>query len=77
MSTTITGTIQRNDMGTGTWAIVTDDGVTYEVHKGAPKELLKSGQKVKVQGQVREDVMTLAMIGPVLEVKSFEVISSD
>jgi cytochrome c-type biogenesis protein CcmE len=77
MSITVTGTIQRSNMGPGTWALVTDDGQTYEIHKGAPKELLKSGQKVKVQGQVREDVMTFAMIGPVLEVKSFEVISSD
>ncbi|WP_250123294.1 hypothetical protein [Chroococcidiopsis sp. CCMEE 29] len=77
MSITVTGTIQRSDMGAGTWALAADDGVTYEVYRGAPKELLKSGQKVKVKGQVREDVMTAAMIGPVLEVQSFEVISSD
>ena len=77
MSITVTGTIQRSDMGPGTWALVTDDGVTYELQKGAPKDLLKPGLKVKVQGQVREDIMTIAMIGPVLEVKSFENISSD
>ena len=77
MSITVTGTIQRSDMGAGTWALVTDDGVTYEVHKGSSKDLLKSGQKVKVQGQVKEGVMTFAMIGPVLEVKSFEAIASD
>lgn len=77
MSITVIGTIQRSEMGAGTWALVTDEGVTYEVHKGAPKELLKSGQKVKVQGQVRKDVMTVAMIGPVLEVKSFEAMASD
>ncbi len=29
MSITVTGTIQRNDMGAGTWALVADDGVTY------------------------------------------------
>jgi len=52
MSITVTGTIQRSDMGAGT-AVVTDDGVTYEVHKGAPKELLKPGQKVKGQDSVR------------------------
>lgn len=74
MSITVTGTIQRSDMGTGTWALVTEGGESYEIQKGASKELLKSGQKVKVQGQVREDIMTLAMIGPVLEVKSFEVL---
>ena len=74
MSITVTGTIRRSDMGAGAWALVTDNG-DYEIYKGAPKELLLPGQKVKVKGQVREDVMTFAMIGPVLEVKSFEVIS--
>ncbi|MBD6615829.1 hypothetical protein FNW02_08295 [Komarekiella sp. 'clone 1'] len=77
MSITVTGTIERRDIGTGTWALLTDEGVTYEILKGADKNLLKAGQKAKVKGQVREDVMTIAMIGPVLEVKSFEVISSD
>jgi len=74
MSLTIEGTIQRSSMGTGTWALVTHDGSTYEILKGAPRELLQAGLQVKAKGQVREDVMTLAMIGPVLEVKSFEVI---
>lgn len=73
MIITVTGTIQRSDMGAGTWALVTENGETYEIKRGAAKELLKSGQKVKVQGQVREDVMTTAMVGPVLEVKSFEI----
>jgi cytochrome c-type biogenesis protein CcmE len=74
-SITITGTIERRDIGTGAWALVSDDGTTYQIYKGAAKELLKSGQKVKVQGQVKKDVMTTAAIGPVLEVKSFEIIS--
>ncbi|NJR39405.1 MAG: hypothetical protein HC781_12035 [Leptolyngbyaceae cyanobacterium CSU_1_4] len=74
MSLVVEGTIQRSPMGTGTWALVSRDGSTYEILKGAPKELLQAGLRVKVKGQVREDVMTLAMIGSVLEVKSFEVI---
>ncbi|MBV8886239.1 MAG: hypothetical protein JO235_19920 [Chroococcidiopsidaceae cyanobacterium CP_BM_RX_35] len=73
MSITARGTIQRSDMGSGTWILVTDAGETYELQQGTAKELLKPGLKVKVEGQVREDVMTLAMVGPVLEVKSFEV----
>ncbi|MBD2566619.1 hypothetical protein [Anabaena lutea] len=77
MTITVTGTIERRNIGMGAWALFTDEGVTYEILKGADKSLLKSGQKAKVTGQVREDVMTIAMIGPVLEVKSFEVISSD
>jgi cytochrome c-type biogenesis protein CcmE len=77
MSINVTGTIERKEMGTGTWALVTDDGTTYEIYRGASKDLLKPGQKVNVVGQIKEDVMTLAMIGSVLEVKSFDVISSD
>ena len=75
MSITTTGTIERKGLGPGTWALVTS-GETYELHK-APDELRKSGLQVKVVGQVRDDVMTIAMIGPVLEVKSFEIVSSD
>jgi hypothetical protein len=74
MSLTVEGTIQRSTMGMGAWALITRDGSTYEILKGAPKELLQAGLQVKAKGQVREDVMTTAMIGPVLEVKSFEVI---
>ena len=76
MSITVTGTIEHRDIGAGAWALVSGEGVTYEILRGADKKLLKSGQKVKVTGQVREDVMTAAMIGSVLEVKSFEVIGS-
>jgi hypothetical protein len=73
--TTLQGKIQKSGMGAGTWALVTDDGQTYELHQSAPKELLKVGQQVKVEGVVRNDVMTIAMIGPVFEVQSFEVLS--
>lgn len=74
MSLTVTGTMQKINMGPGTWALKSDEGKTYEIYQGAPSELLQVGQKVKVNGQVRDDVMTMAMIGPVLEVKSFEVL---
>jgi hypothetical protein len=74
MSINVTGVIERKGMGPGTWALVTDSGETYEL-KDAPDELKKSDLKVKVEGQVREDVMTFAMIGPVLEVKSFKVLN--
>ncbi|HLP92319.1 MAG TPA: hypothetical protein VK184_27470 [Nostocaceae cyanobacterium] len=76
MSITVTGTIEHRKLGLGAWALVTNDGNTYQILKGADQKLLQSGQQVKVTGQVRDDVMTTAMIGPVLEVQSFEVISS-
>ncbi|MBD2464781.1 hypothetical protein H6G89_27650 [Oscillatoria sp. FACHB-1407] len=72
MSITVEGKVQRSDLGAGTWALVSTTGETYELHQGAPKDLLKDGLKVKVEGKVRDDVMTMAMIGPVLEVEQFE-----
>jgi hypothetical protein len=77
MSITIIGTIQRRDVGMGAWALVSEEGISYEILKGADKNLLKAGQKAKVTGQIREDIMTIAMIGPALEVKSFEIVNSD
>ncbi len=77
MSITITGTIERRDIGMGAWALVSEEGVAYEILKGADKSLLKTGQKAKITGNIREDVMTIAMIGPALEVQSFEIIGSD
>ncbi|EDX75336.1 hypothetical protein MC7420_1254 [Coleofasciculus chthonoplastes PCC 7420] len=56
----------------GAWALVADSGETYEL-QDAPDELQQPNLNVKVQGEVREDVMTTAMIGPVLQVQSFEV----
>lgn len=73
MSITITGKIERKDIGIGAWALVTQAGETYEL-KEAPQELCQSQAKVKVTGKVRDDVMTIAAIGPVLEVDSFEVL---
>ncbi|NET01928.1 MAG: hypothetical protein F6K61_15410 [Sphaerospermopsis sp. SIO1G1] len=74
---TITGTVERRNVGLGAWAFVTEDGTTYQLPKSTDKNLLQSGQTAQITGQVREDIMTTAMIGPVLEVKSFELISSN
>lgn len=68
----VKGKIQRSTMGTGAWTLAGDDGKTYEL-KGAPKDLLKSGANATVEGVIRDDVMSIAMVGPVLEVKSMKV----
>ncbi len=73
MTISITGVIERKQMGSGVWALVSESGETYELKNISP-ELKQSGLKVTVKGEVREDVMTFAMIGPVLEIKSFELL---
>jgi hypothetical protein len=70
---TITGTIEKKGFGFGTWALVAEDGKTYEL-KDAPKELQQEDIKVEIQGKIREDIMTIAMIGPVLEIESFKAL---
>ena len=72
MSKTISGTIQKKGFGFGTWALETDQGDCYELHE-PPNELQEVGLKVKVEGDIRDDIMTIAMIGPVLAVKHFEI----
>lgn len=70
---TVTGTIEKKGFGFGTWALVTDDGTTYEL-KDAPAELQQEGIQVEVKGKIREDVMTIAMIGAVLEIESYKLL---
>lgn len=72
---TVTGTIEKKGFGFGTWALVTEDGTTYEL-KDPPSELQQSGIKAEIRGQVRKDVMTIAMIGAVLEIESFEIVDN-
>lgn len=76
MSITVKGVIERKGLGPGTWALVSEGGETYEL-KEVPSELKKAGLKVSVKGEVRKDVMSFAMIGPILEVQSFDVIEAD
>ena len=73
MSIKVTGKIERRNIGMGAWALVAEDGTTYEILRGADKELLQAGQTASITGKIRDDVMTTAMIGPVLEVESFEI----
>jgi hypothetical protein len=75
MTISLTGKIERQGFGTGIWALVTETGKTYEL-KDAPPELCQVVDQVQVEGQIRDDIMTFAMIGPVFEVKSFTVISA-
>ncbi|MEM8829635.1 MAG: hypothetical protein AAGE96_09800 [Cyanobacteria bacterium P01_G01_bin.19] len=67
----VTGKMEMKGFGFGVWALVTSDGTTYEL-KDYPAELEAEGLRVEVEGEIREDVMTMAMIGKVLEVKSFK-----
>lgn len=69
----VTGKIAKKGFGFGVWALVTADGTTYEL-KDPAAELKQEGITVEVKGKIREDVMTMAMIGAVLEVESYKLL---
>lgn len=74
MSIQVEGAIAYQNIGVGTWSLVSDT-TTYELYS-PPDVLQQDGLRLKVTGIIRDDVMTLAMIGPVLEVQSFEILES-
>lgn len=70
MSVQITGTVEYQDIGVGVWALVSEGGETYEL-SNPPMQLQQPGLKCTVEGTVKEGSMSIAMIGPILEVNSF------
>jgi hypothetical protein len=72
---TVIGGIELKGFGTGAWALVAEDGNTYEL-LDCPRDLRQAGLKVKAQGTLNDDVMTLAMIGKVFNVSSFEILEN-
>ncbi len=72
---TVIGRVEHKGFGTGAWALVSEDGTTYEL-LDCPRDLRQIGLQVKAQGTLNDDVMTLAMIGKVLNVSSFEILEN-
>ncbi len=73
MNIQIVGTVEYIDIGTGTWAIVTDTDEQYEILQPAPESILKEGLKLQVTAKIRDDVMSMAMIGDVIEIEDFQI----
>ena len=69
---TVTGRLEQKGFGFGVWALVTADNRTYEL-KDPPPELSQPLTSVTIEGVIREDIMTMAAIGPVLEIKSYQI----
>jgi hypothetical protein len=73
MKIQVKGTIQFREFGMGAWAVVADSGEQYELMQPLSEQLLQQGLNVKITGILRADVITMAMIGTVLQVESFEI----
>ncbi|MEI6328379.1 MAG: hypothetical protein ACOYN8_08635 [Pseudanabaena sp.] len=73
MNIQIVGTVEYVDIGTGAWAIATDTNQQYEILQPAPSELLEDGLKVSVTAKIRDDVMSMAMVGDIIEILDFQI----
>ncbi len=71
MTIKISGKISKKGFGFGVWALETANGEVYELKDPSP-ELTKITTSVTIEGVIREDIMTIAAIGPVLEVNNFQ-----
>lgn len=67
------GTVHRTDLEGGHWTLVTDQGVTYQL-KGGGSDLKVDGRRVEVEGQIAAEEMGIAMVGDILEVKSYRIL---
>ena len=74
MTITAIGKIEKKGFGFEVWALISEDGKTYEL-QDPPPELCQTHAKVKIEGTIQEGVMTLAMIGPVLGIERYEILS--
>jgi hypothetical protein len=74
MNIQIVGTVEYVDIGTGAWAIIDNNtDQQYEILQPAPSELLQDGLKVSVTAKIRDDVMSMAMVGDIIEVLDFQI----
>jgi hypothetical protein len=63
------GVIRRNSVEGGVWTLAAQDGITYQLI-GADPGALSDGARVEVEGEVDEQAMGFAMVGPHLKVRS-------
>ncbi len=68
----LNGKIAFKDVETGVWVIEGDDGKTYQL-AGGDRKLLKEGARVEADGEVDDDTLGIAMVGPRFVVKSYKL----
>ncbi|WP_155374915.1 DUF5818 domain-containing protein [Catellatospora vulcania] len=65
----VRGRVERVELEGGCTVLRADTGTTYQLMGGDPN-IVKPGATVSIRGRLRDDVMTICQMGPVLEVIS-------
>ncbi len=69
----ITGTIKKQNLGTGFWGIVGDDGANYRPDK-LPKKLQKEDLRISAEVEDAPAGMSIFMWGKAIILKSYEIL---
>jgi hypothetical protein len=69
----LTGTVAFRDIETGIWVLQGDDGKTYQL-AGGDRKIKKDGGRIEAEGEVVKGAVTIGMVGPVFEVKSYRFV---
>lgn len=69
----LTGRVAFRDIEMGVWVFEGDDGRTYQL-AGGDRSIKKDGQRFEIEGRVDEEVHTIGMVGPVLDVTRYRVL---
>jgi Protein of unknown function (DUF5818) len=67
---TVTGKVAFRDVETGVWVLEADDGKTYLL-AGGDRKIKKNGARIEAEGDLDEDSVSFAMVGPRFVVKSY------
>lgn len=69
----MSGQVKFRDVETGVWTLVADDGTTYLLD-GGDRKIKKDGSRIEAEGQVDDQSLGIAMVGPRFVVKSYRFI---
>ena len=69
----VRGTVEFRDVEMGVWVLAAEDGRTYQL-AGGRASLLREAQRVEIDGEVDEAAVSVAMVGPVLRVRSYKLV---
>jgi hypothetical protein len=75
-SFTIDGVMHRTNLEGGCWVFRAADGQSYELIGDAAKDLLREGLRAEVVVRPRRDVMSICMVGRIVEVVEVKEIRS-
>ncbi|MCU0447572.1 MAG: hypothetical protein MUE85_21955 [Microscillaceae bacterium] len=70
---TIQGKVQKQNLGTGFWGIIADNGEKWRPVK-MPKALQKDGIQVEIEAELANEMVSIFMWGKAIQIKKHKII---